>query len=80
MAAVGDSSMEKFVECPVCYEVFVSPQSLDCRHTLCKRCVDTIKGKYTVYFYIFFGSKIAFIMVWAHMICFGACYLVNTNV
>ena len=46
MAVSGVSSMDKFVECPVCYEMFVSPQSLRCNHTLCKECLDKLKSKY----------------------------------
>ena len=71
MAVSGVSSIEKFVECPVCYDVFVSPQSLRCNHTLCKECVDKLKSKYNSKFYISlaidFGTKIVFITGWTHV-------------
>lgn len=35
--------LEEFVTCQICFEVYTEPQSLSCRHTLCRRCVRKLK-------------------------------------
>lgn len=37
--ATATSSLEDLVTCPVCYEVYINPQSLGCLHVFCAACV-----------------------------------------
>lgn len=36
------AALEDLATCPVCFEVYINPQSLSCLHTLCKKCVQQI--------------------------------------
>lgn len=40
----GTLPIEEFVTCQICFELYVEPQSLSCRHTLCKKCVRKLKS------------------------------------
>ena len=44
MTAVIET-LKEYITCPICFNIFGQPKSLDCRHTLCNTCLNNMIAK-----------------------------------